>query len=161
MRAAVGRDRAADGAGVPAEFAHGALSQLVGYNLRRSDVYMREQFLRTLSEWDIRPAQYSVMTLIAANPAVTQSGIAEALSIQRPNLVGIVLRLEKRGLIRRVVSESDRRSQVLSLTPRGRALLDQLNGVIAAMDRRVTACWSDAERATLVALLQRLWLQKT
>ena len=101
------------------------------------------------------------MTLIAANPAVTQSGIAEALSIQRPNLVGIVLRLEKRGLIRRVVSESDRRSQVLSLTPRGRALLDQLNGVIAAMDRRVTACWSDAERATLVALLQRLWLQKT
>lgn len=141
-------------------FAHGALSGLVGYNLRRSDVYMREQFLRTLAEWDIRPSQYSVMTLIAANPSVTQSGIAEALSIQRPNLVGIVTRLEKRGLIRRVVSEADRRSQVLSLTPRGRALLDELNGVIAAMDRRVTSCWTEAERATLVSLLQRLWLQK-
>ena len=121
---------------------------------------MREQFLRTLAEWDIRPSQYSVMTLIAANPSVTQSGIAEALSIQRPNLVGIVTRLEKRGLIRRVVSEADRRSQVLSLTPRGRALLDELNGVIAAMDRRVTSCWTEAERATLVSLLQRLWLQK-
>lgn len=136
------------------------MSGLVGYNLRRSDVYMREQFLRTLAEWDIRPSQYSVMTLIAANPSVTQSGIAEALSIQRPNLVGIVTRLEKRGLIRRVVSEADRRSQVLSLTPRGRALLDELNGVIAAMDRRVTSCWTEAERATLVSLLQRLWLQK-
>lgn len=140
--------------------AHGALSGLVGYNLRRSDVYMREQFLRTLADWDIRPSQYSVMTLIASNSAVTQSGIAEALSIQRPNLVGIVLRLEKRGLIRRVVSESDRRSQVLSLTPRGARLLEELNGVIAAMDRRITACWTDAERDQLVSLLQRLWLQK-
>jgi DNA-binding MarR family transcriptional regulator len=143
-----------------AGFAHGALSGLVGYNLRRSDVYMREQFIRTLADWNIRPAQYSVMTLIAANPSVTQSGIAEALSIQRPNLVGIVMRLEKRGLIRRVVSESDRRSQVLSLTPRGRSLLEELNGVIAAMDRRVTSCWTDAERSTLVSLLQRLWHQK-
>ena len=38
---------------------------------------------------------------------------------------------------------------------------DSVNGVIAAMDRRVTACWTDAERATLVSLLQRLWLHKT
>ena len=95
--------------------------------------------------------------LIAANPLATQAEIAQALNIQRPNMVGLIGGLEARGLVARSVYEHDRRNHILELTPRGVALLEEAKRAVLALDRRATACWTDRERDQVVALLARLW----
>ena len=134
-----------------------ALRQLAGYNIRRADVHMHQHFARTLAKLRVRPAEYSVMLLVDSNPLATQADLAAALSIQRPNLVGLILRLERRGLLRRERYEHDRRNHMLSLATKGKSMLRKVNGLVREMDRRVTRCWSERERAQVNRLLLRLY----
>ena len=102
---------------------------------------MRQQFEREMGAKGLRPPEFSTLVLIAANPLATQAEIAQALNIQRPNMVGLIGGLEARGLITRTVYEHDRRNHMLALTPRGAAFLEEARRVVLEMDRRVTACW--------------------
>ena len=135
-----------------------ALQRLAGYSLRRAEVTMRQQFTRTLADWDIRGAEYSVLVLTATNKLVTQADLGEALNIKRPNMVSLIERLEKRGLIARKVHEHDRRNHILTLTEKGEALLVDIEGPVQEMDQWVTRCWSAKERAQVMALLERFYL---
>jgi DNA-binding MarR family transcriptional regulator len=135
-----------------------ALQRLAGYSLRRAEVMMRQHFTRTLADWDIRGAEYSALVLTATNSLVTQADLGEALNIKRPNMVSLIERLEKRGLIARKVHEHDRRNHILSLTEKGEALLADIEGPVHELDKRVTSCWSAKERALVVELLQRFYL---
>ena len=135
-----------------------ALQRLAGYSLRRAEVTMRQQFTRTLADWDIRGAEYSVLVLTATNKLVTQADLGEALNIKRPNMVSLIERLEKRGLIERKVHEHDRRNHILTLTEKGEALLSDTEVPVRRMDNRITACWSARERAQVMTLLERFYL---
>ncbi len=134
-----------------------ALQTLVGYHLRRAEVHMRQLVIKLLSEWDIRPPEYSALSLIACNDLVTQSDLGLALNIKRPNMVTLVEKLEKRGLIKREVHARDRRNQILTLTEKGEAQLADIDGLLHDMDKQWTACWSAKERSQVSELLQRLY----
>jgi DNA-binding MarR family transcriptional regulator len=135
----------------------GILGELAGYNIRRAEVHMRQQFERAMGAKGLRPPEFSTLVLIAANPLATQADIAQALNIQRPNMVGLIGGLEARGLVTRTVYEHDRRNQILALTPRGAAALEEAKRIVRELDRRATACWTEREREQVVALLGRLW----
>jgi len=62
------------------------LNDHVGYFLRRLQVALFKDFMRTLAPVDVRPAQYSVLILIAANPGRSQAAIGRALGIERARL---------------------------------------------------------------------------
>jgi len=136
-----------------------ALTDLFGYNARRAEVRVRQEFLRALADWDIRPAEYSALTLIASNEFVTQADLVDALNIKRPNMVGLIDGLERRGLAERSVYERDRRNHVLSLTAKGEVLLADIDQLVREMDRRITQCWTPKERAQVIELLQRFYRQ--
>jgi DNA-binding MarR family transcriptional regulator len=142
----------------PAGLDQSALQSLAGYSLRRAEVLRRQHFTRTLADWDIRGAEYSVLVLTAGNREVTQADLGEALNIKRPNMVSLIERLERRGLIVRQVHERDRRNHILSLTEKGEVLLADIEGPVREMDQRVTACWTAKERALVVALLRRFYV---
>ena len=133
------------------------LKSFVGYNVRRAELFMRQDFDRTFRRKGLRPPEFSVLVLVADNPLVTQAALAEALSIARPNMVGLIDRLEKRGLIQRSVDESDRRSHGLRLTAKGAALAAQAKAMAAEGDGAVTGHLSASERATLLRLLRKLY----
>ena len=44
------------------------LTEHLGYLMRRAQIWVFQDFIRTLAAVDIRPAQYSVLTVINANP---------------------------------------------------------------------------------------------
>ena len=134
-----------------------SLQQLVGYNLRRAEVHMRQLVIRALADWDIRPPEYSVLALIASNQLVTQADLGEALNIKRPNMVSLIEKLEKRALLKREVHARDRRNHILTLTEKGAALLADIDGMLHELDHNWTACWSAPEKEMLVALLQRFY----
>src|SRR5215470_2665639 len=100
----------------------GGLEQHLGYCVRRLQVWVFQDFVRTLASLDIRPAQYSVLVVIAANSGLSQADLAERLGIEPARLVRLLDGLERRGLIRRRASRCDRRSHALVLTRDDREL---------------------------------------
>ncbi len=104
----------------------------------------------------LRPVEYSVLVLIAANARIKQKQLGEALEISAPNLAVLLDRLAERGLVRRVRSPEDRRAQHLHLTAAGKALVATAEQLALAMEGEVLAALTPQERTQLAALLQKL-----
>lgn len=119
------------------QLALGDLSHLLGYRLRRAQLWVFKEFGRQLSAFDISPAQFSVLCVIDANPGVNQLAIAQLLSIERAGLGRLVDHLEGRGLVRRTASAINRRYYVLHLTDEGAALLARIRPAVAENDKRL------------------------
>jgi DNA-binding MarR family transcriptional regulator len=134
----------------------GVLPELVGYHLRRAQVHFFADFARTMAEAQITPGQFGVISLIGANPGLTQSALARAVGIERSTMVAVIDALQARGLVERKPSPVDRRSYALVLTDPGRALHDRLVPMVRAHERRLARKLSPEERDTLVRLLIKL-----
>jgi len=132
----------------------GVLEQHLGYLIRRFQVWVFQDFIRTLEAIDIRPAQYSVLVVIGANPGLSQSDLADTLGIERARLVRLLDRLEKRGLTRRLPSPRDRRSHALQLTAAGQKLLRRAKALAAAHEARLAERIGAAPRAAMLDYLR-------
>jgi DNA-binding MarR family transcriptional regulator len=119
--------------------AEGDLSRLLGYRIRRAQLWVFKDVSRRLATFDISPAQFSVLSVIDANPGVNQLAIAQLLSIERAGLGRLVDHLERRGLVQRSPSAINRRYYVLYLTKAGNALLGRMRPAIAESEMTLAA----------------------
>jgi DNA-binding MarR family transcriptional regulator len=134
----------------------GPLEDSVGYLLRRAQIVVFQRFFERFAEEELRPAQYSVLTVIEHNPGLSQTRLADALGIKKTNLVAMIDELEERSLARRVPTENDRRSRALFLTPKGDALMSRLHRLDGVVDQQVTRSLSTGERRQLCEALRRV-----
>ena len=133
------------------------VTDIIGYRLRRAQIAIFAQFAARFAEHDLRPADYSALALIEANPGSKQIEIAKALGIKRANFVALINGIEARGLVERRLPPDDRRSQALFLTPLGVETMAGLNAAQAAFEADCVAkLGGPAERDQLMALLSRL-----
>jgi DNA-binding MarR family transcriptional regulator len=109
----------------------------LGYFVRRLQIWIFQDFIRTLASIDISPAQFSVLTVIGSNRGLSQIEISAALGIERARLVRLLHRLESRALIRRLPSSADGRRHALQLTPHGRTLLARARTLAARHEKRL------------------------
>ena len=77
------------------------LEGLIGYNARRAALAVIEVFLARMAIYNLRPVDFSVLSLITHNPGITSRQLCGTLGILPPNLVGMINALEKRELIER------------------------------------------------------------
>ncbi len=71
----------------------GALKGHLGYFIRRLQIWVFQDFIRTLAEIDISPAQFSVLAVIYANEGLSQAELGNTLAIERARLVRLLNRL--------------------------------------------------------------------
>ncbi|HEX4407622.1 MAG TPA: MarR family transcriptional regulator [Xanthobacteraceae bacterium] len=119
----------------PAQLA--VLKEHLGYFVRRLQISIFQDFIRTLSRIDISPAQFSVLVVISANRGLSQALLAQTLGIERARLARLLHRLESRGLILRLQSANDGRRHALQLTPEGRTLLTRAKNLAAKHEQRL------------------------
>ncbi len=132
----------------------GELSDFVGYSLKRAQLRIFDDFLRCVAPLQLTPAQFSVLLLVDTNPGRNQTEIASALGILRPNFVAMLDELERRELCVRVRSSSDRRSHILRLTEKGRAILTRAKKLIRARhESRLGEVLGEDSRSQLLAML--------
>jgi DNA-binding MarR family transcriptional regulator len=139
-----------------AEVRLGSLPRHIGYLLRRAQLQVFQDVIRALAEVDLRPAQFSVLVVIGENPGLRQAQLGEALAIQTTNLVGVLDELERRGLVARLPSLSDRRSRALHLTLEGARILRRAQTLADRNEARILRKLGADGKRRLAELLTHL-----
>jgi len=107
----------------------------------------------------LSPTLTAALATVDRHGPLTPSELAQRERVQRPTVTRLVARLEELGLLARAADPGDRRSSLLSITPAGRALLEEVRGrKDAYLARRLEGLDAD-ERAALdraAAILERL-----
>jgi DNA-binding MarR family transcriptional regulator len=137
------------------------LESLMGYNARRAALTIIDMFLQRMAVYDLRPVDFSVLSVIAHNPGVTSRQLCQTLGILPPNFVALLVSLQKRDLVHRLPHPCDKRAIALQLSPTGQAMMRQAEQTVQASELDATASLSPAERDTLMALLQKIYLHKS
>ena len=101
-------------------------------------------------------AQLFVLQRLASSPARSINDLADATVTHQSSVSVVVRRLVERGLVRRVACSDDGRKAEVSLTARGRRLLERAPG--AAQDRLIEGLrrMTAADRQSLATQLGRL-----
>ena len=135
----------------------GDLSGFLGYSLKRAQLRIFEDFIGCVAPLQLTPAQFSVLMLVEANPGRNQTEIASTLGILRPNFVALLDELESRDLCVRSRSSNDRRSHILRLTEKGRAVLTRARKLIETRhEARLRELLGNENRDLLLAMLTRI-----
>lgn len=135
----------------------GELSELLGYSLKRAQLKVFEDFLNCVAPLQLTPAQFSVLLLLDRNPGRNQTEIANTLGILRPNFVSMLDGLESRDLCARMRSTNDRRSHILALTEKGRAVLARAKKLVASKhEARLNELLGSEGRAALLEMLAKI-----
>lgn len=125
-----------------------------GYQIKRAFNVIQSDLNRTLKPFDLRMVTYSALALIVENPGLRQSQLAEAMDIERPNLVVIIDELERRDLIVRDRLQQDRRAYALKATLAGRHLLEKAIAAVRAHEDRLTQGISEDALTTAMKVMQ-------
>ncbi len=133
---------------------YGVLPGLIGYQLRRAQLAAFQHFAAATG--GMTPGRFGVLTLIAANPGLSQSDLAAALGIDRSTLVPVIDELEAKRLVARRPSPSDRRTNTLHLTRQGAAARRDIERRVRRHEDELAAQLTTAQRRQLMALLARL-----
>jgi DNA-binding MarR family transcriptional regulator len=132
----------------------GTLDGHLGYFLRRLQVSVFKDFMRTLAPMDVRPAQYSVLLLIEANPGRSQAAIGQALDVERARLARLLHVLEGRGWIERRAAHRDGRSHSLYLTRGGEKALMRIKALAGRHEAWLAEILGSKRRLLLMDLLK-------
>jgi DNA-binding MarR family transcriptional regulator len=134
----------------------GSLGDLLGFNVRMAQAAFYRDYVAATKALDLTQKQYAVLTLIAANPGVSQIDLAAVLGADRATMMAVVDRLQNRGYLKRVPSRIDRRRQELYLTDEGEAMRAEAEVLIWAHEAPFLARYTPEELDILKDLLRRV-----
>lgn len=133
------------------------LQTLLGYNARRAALAVIGVIAPRLAELGLTVVDFSILCTIRDNPGITSSQLCSTLNLLPPNLVGKISAMDKRGLIVRHPHPLDGRALGLQLTDAGVELMMQAEKATTELDNAAAGTLSPAEKATLVALLKKVY----
>jgi DNA-binding MarR family transcriptional regulator len=132
------------------------LRGFVGYHMKRAFNVVQADLANTLKPFDLRMITYSALVLIVDNPGLRQSQLADAMDIERPNLVVIIDELERRDLILREKVPTDRRAYALVPTLAGRQLCARAIEAVKSHEARLLQGVGMTEYAQVLDVLRRI-----
>lgn len=134
----------------------GPLQDLIGYALRRAQGAVYSDLNDALARISLRPLQYTMLLMVAENPGTSQTAVCEALGMQKANCVPTMSELERRGFIIRRKSPSDARSYEMTITNKGRRILQRADEVQSWHEQRLIDRIGLDGRDQLLRLLGKL-----
>ena len=111
------------------------------------------RWLRPTGDERLTLSQWSALVTIADSSRVRIGDLVEREAVSAPTATRLVASLEELGLVSRAVDPDDRRSALVSATPRGKALLRKARTLRTERLSARLAALGEAELAQLVDAL--------
>jgi len=124
--------------------------------LKRLGFVTKGRALEAYDELGITPYHHAILVMLDDGAPPTQGAIAETLGYDKGQLVGLLDELEEQGSIERRRDPSDRRRQIVRITPEGKRTLAKLRALSRKLDEELLAPLDEADRRKLHTLLLQL-----
>jgi DNA-binding MarR family transcriptional regulator len=137
-----------------------AILDMAGHLIRRLHQQSTHIFVQRTQEagFDLTPVQYAALEVIFTQPGIDQACVAEMIGYDRATIGGVIDRLEKKGWIRRVISERDRRARELSLSAKGNKVRETLRPIVESIQKDILAPLSESDRECFIRLTRQIVL---
>ena len=113
-------------------------------------------FSERLAEFGVTPGQYGILNCLWSQGSATPKEIAQILHLENSTVSGMLDKLQKRGLVTRVLDPNNRRSIRVETTEAGNAIRDDVLRTVDELNQTVLAPFTAQQRQLLLDLLRRL-----
>jgi DNA-binding MarR family transcriptional regulator len=127
-----------------------------GHLIRRAHQLSLAIFEAKTGAYGVTASQPVVMTALFTKPGVDQATLAALVALDKVTVGHILTRLEKRGLVERSLSETDRRARVIMLSERGRRMLEEMQDAVRQSQASLLAALTPAQRKQFLEIMRRI-----
>ena len=125
-----------------------------GHLIRRAQQIAVSMFHSTMGH-GVTPIQYCVLRVLQSHPGIDQVTLAKFCALDTSTAADLAVRLEERGLVRRMMPMKSRRFRLLHLTPEGTNLLKKLVPSSLLLARRLLKALNKDEQRVFLHLLKK------
>lgn len=124
--------------------------------LRRTLEAVMPRYREICAAFDLTDQQWRILRVLWEEGRATSARLSERTLLPPPSLVGILDRLEKKGLVARARSDTDRRMVHVFLTPLGTSLRQRVLPGIAALNDEIFDIVDPSDWETTVRTLDAI-----
>ncbi|RFU67524.1 MarR family transcriptional regulator [Peribacillus saganii] len=128
----------------------------ISIDIHQTDLKLTSYIKNKLAPFNLAPEQNLILMLLWELDGLSQNDIAEKLDKDKTNIARMVLNLERKGFIKRTVSQHDRRSLKVNLTEKGRALGNKIIPITEEFNHLVTHGITEEELKELSRILKKM-----
>jgi DNA-binding MarR family transcriptional regulator len=103
----------------------------------------------------VTPVQYCVLRVLQDHPGIDQVTLARLCALDTSTAADLAVRLEERGLVRRMMPMKSKRFRLLHLTAEGASLLNKLVPSSRVLARRLLRALNNEEQKVFLYLLKK------
>lgn len=131
-------------------------NECINYLLTTAQHAVFQRMSDRLAEYDITPGQYGILNCLWSRNSVNPKEIAKTLCLETSTISGVMDRMQKKGIIDRLVSKEDRRCVEVTITEKGKALEGPVLQIVDDVNREVMAGFTKEEQLLLKDCLRRI-----
>lgn len=121
-------------------------------NLYYTAAQLKKRAAEFFTPYGLTDVQFHLMMLLrhqGGSEGLSQARLSELMQVNRPNITGLVDRLEREGFVRRTAVK-DRRFNMIQLTDKGSRLLDKADVAYGNEIQQVIGILNKAELTALI-----------
>jgi DNA-binding MarR family transcriptional regulator len=128
--------------------------------LQRLGAYLERERIALCAGQGLKPGQFQVLAALRRRDPqpLTATELSEAAILTSGAMTPILDQLEAQGMIRRQADDADRRARRISISPKGRGIIDRALDLSVARHRELDGVLDAGERAALADILRKLLL---
>jgi DNA-binding MarR family transcriptional regulator len=130
-----------------------ALRKRPGWLIGQTSVHHHRLLTAALGAANARPYHYRVLASLQEFGSGSQVEVGRHAGLDRSDVVATIDELVDRGLVERTADPIDRRRNIISITPAGRAQFRRLDKVLANVQDELLSPLSPKQREQLTRLL--------
>ncbi len=128
----------------------------LGYLVAGVTTMLARHSKETLAPFDITPVQIAILMYCLRNRVTTTAGLVSAIRLDPASISRHLVKLVRKGLIRRIRGRNDRRVVRLELTQEGRALMPQLIETMEGLNSLVNMGVSEEEKRVFMDVMRKI-----
>lgn len=132
------------------------LTQCINYLLTTAQHAVFQHLSMKLSDYDITPSQYGVLSCLWQKEYATPKQISETLCLETSTISGVLDRMQKKNLIDRVINQEDRREVRIYSTKKGKLLQEPIQEIIEEVNKEVLKGFTENEVMILKDMLRSI-----